>query len=196
VEVPKILLLQRYCLPIRPFANLTLIALFGRYINPTSSVPRGIYHLFQLTQQPIRHGVLIDFTQPPWDGVPMEHPYDAKRLLKYTAAMPGDIIEENKSGVWINGHKWPNSDPRNLQLRPYIIGRHVVPLGAVWALGTNHNSIDSRYFGDVPIASIEHTDIFDRFVAFPMTNSALHTTPIRRPVPVTCDLIQYLPNKK
>jgi type IV secretory pathway protease TraF len=92
-------------------------------------------------------------------------PFGAYGLLKYVAGMPGDTIDENTTGVWINGHKWPNSEPRAPQYHPYIIGRHVVPEGAVWALGTNHDSIDSRYFGDV--SCVLYTATFDPIFGIP-----------------------------
>lgn len=145
-----------------------LFPLRGRYINPTPSVPRGIYHRYDLTEQPIRRGILIAFPQPKRLGVPMAPlPPGAYGLLKYVAAMPGDIIDENMAGVWINGRKWPNSDPHDPHYHPYFIGRHVVPPGAVWALGTNHDSIDSRYFGEMSIGSVWYTATFDPIFGIP-----------------------------
>jgi type IV secretory pathway protease TraF len=48
-----------------------LLPLRGRYINPTPSIPRGIYHRYQLTEQPIRRGILIGVPQPRMADVPM-----------------------------------------------------------------------------------------------------------------------------
>jgi type IV secretory pathway protease TraF len=145
-----------------------LLPLRGRYINPTPSIPQGIYRRYPLTEQPIRRGILLGFPQPRMADVPMAPlPLGAHGLLKYVAGMPGDTIDENTTGVWINGHRWPNSDPRAPHYHPYIIGRHIVPEGAVWALGTNHDSIDSRYFGDVLIASVWNTGTYDPIWSIP-----------------------------
>jgi type IV secretory pathway protease TraF len=146
-----------------------LLPLRGRYINLTSSIPPGIYRLYLLTEQPIRRGILIAFLQPPRADVPMAPLLPGTYgLLKYVAGMEGDTIDENTTGVWINGHKWPNSEPRAPHYHPYIIGRHVVPRGTVWALGTNHESIDSRYFGDVSIAHyVKNTGAYDPICGIP-----------------------------
>ena len=77
-------------------------------INPTSSIPIGIY---RRTHEALRRGVVIQFPEPHKAGVPIIHPYGIPNLLKYIAAMPGDIVDVTNQGVWINGHLWPNSSP-------------------------------------------------------------------------------------
>lgn len=122
-------------------------------INPTSSIPIGIYGR---THEALRRGVVIKFPEPHKAGVPIVHPYGIPNLLKYIAAMPGDVVDVTNQGVWINGHLWPNSQPRATTVHPYL-GHHVIHPGHVWAMGTNDHSLDSRYFGEVSIASIIST---------------------------------------
>ena len=87
--------------------DVLLSSLPGINFNPTSSIPRGLY---RWTHEPIHHGIVISFPQPRHPGVAQFRlPFNAKYLLKYIAAMPGDTVKVTAAGVWINGRRWPNS---------------------------------------------------------------------------------------
>jgi conjugative transfer signal peptidase TraF len=148
--------------------DVLLSSLPGINFNPTSSIPRGLY---RWTHEPIHHGIVISFPQPRHPGVAQFRlPFNAKYLLKYIAAMPGDTVKVTAAGVWINGRRWPNSQAQNPIAKPDC-GRHAIAPGYVWAMGTSDHSFDSRYFGEVPISTIVHT--FRPSPIFGMSNDEL-----------------------
>lgn len=127
-------------------------------INLTDSLPKGTYYYTH--HEPLRRGVIIAFPQPQKPGVrTLRLPLKGSYLMKYVAARPGDTLDITPSNIFVRGKRWPNSqpdihpDPRDHRL----LGHHVVTRGYVWALGTNTDSFDSRFFGEVPIASIVTT---------------------------------------
>jgi conjugative transfer signal peptidase TraF len=126
------------------------------FINPTSSLPTGMY---RYTHEPLHRGVIIGFPQPHKPGVRTLNLHLQRSLMKYVAAMPGDVVVITPSGIFIDGQRWPNSQPPSPPdtLDRRLLGRHVVPPGYLWALGTNAESFDSRYFGEVPVLSITTT---------------------------------------
>ena len=144
------------------FMLLVMVALFNSqywcpiFYNRTASVPTGLYHY---TREPLQRGIFIMFPQPHKPGVRTLNILPARGLLKYVAALPGDLVEVTPTAILVNGRRWPNSqapDPPSLLDHCYL-GRHIVPPGYVWALGTNSDSFDSRFFGPVPVSSIVGT---------------------------------------
>jgi conjugative transfer signal peptidase TraF len=130
-------------------------------INPTPSIPRGFY---LYTREQLRRGIVISFYQPPKAGVPMFHPDGIPSLLKYVAAMPGDTIDVTTHGVWVDGRLWPNSQKQpTTRCASLYLGRHVIPAGYVWAMGTNSDSCDSRYFG-----AVSNSRVISKFNPLPL----------------------------
>ena len=125
-------------------------------INPTPSIPQGIYWH---THESSHRGVVVSFPQPHRPGVRIVHPYGLLYLIKYVAAMPGDTVEVAPAEILVNGHRWPNSQPPSAPnpLDHRLLGRHIVPPGHMWVMGTNSDSFDSRFFGEVPMTSILYT---------------------------------------
>jgi conjugative transfer signal peptidase TraF len=126
----------------------------GVTLNPTPSIPRGLY---RFVHQPIQRGIVIAFPQPHKSGVIMfKLPLGGKYLLKYVAALPGDSVDVSNQGVWINNRFWPNSQPDSPIAHPFL-GHHTIGPGYVWAMGTNIYSFDSRYFGEVLESNVAYT---------------------------------------
>jgi conjugative transfer signal peptidase TraF len=121
--------------------------------NPTASLPTGIYWH---TSGPLRRWTIVALAQPP--GIrPLHLPFGKHSLLfKAIAGLPGDTVTESTMGVWINGRRWPNSEPSSPLDHPYMLGSLVVRPGYVWVMGTNRESFDARYFGEVLISSIKY----------------------------------------
>jgi signal peptidase I len=90
-------------------------------------------------------------------------PYPAKPtedFVKRVAGVAGDTLEFRRDGMWRNGRlaiRPPVLTPEGLEPPP-LAGEgnpYVVPPGQVFVIGDNlQNSMDSRYFGAVPVASV------------------------------------------
>lgn len=78
------------------------------------------------------------------------------RYVKRVIGLPGDIISMKNGLVYINGEQleedYALGDTRSHSLLDSI----VVPEGCVFVLGDNReSSLDSRYFGAIPIENVE-----------------------------------------
>lgn len=78
---------------------------------------------------------------------------DRAPLVKIAAAVAGDRVEVNQSGIYINGELW---GPLNYEVMTKagvsvaeVTRRYTVPDGQVLMLGTLPRSYDGRYFGTV-----------------------------------------------
>lgn len=107
----------------------------------------------------LQRGDLVVFTPP----VSPDHSW-----VKRIAALPGDRIELLAGHLTVNGTLLQS--PEGLHSKPAELPPHrlprrwkrisyplIVPKGHVFLMGDNYaNSLDSRYFGTVPIDSITH----------------------------------------
>ena len=80
-------------------------------------------------------------------------------MLKPIAAIAGDRVETEPTGVTINGHSLPNTAPltrngRGDPIQAYPFGTRVVRPGEVWLIVPRRDSFDSRYLGPVPVLDI------------------------------------------
>ena len=144
----------------------------GYRINPTPSLPQGIWQQIPLSQ-PLQRGQIVFVCLPPSalsrqakDRGYLYYgncPGGYAPLLKPVAAVPGDIVTMSNQGIRVNGQWLPNSVPSqgDSQQRPLTAvpsGRYVVKPGTVWLISTYYaQSFDSRYFGPVPIHQIQGT---------------------------------------
>ena len=141
------------------FATLAGLCLAGVRINTTPSVPVGLYWL---TDRPATKGALAAFC-PPKERVFLEAvgrgylgpgfcPAGSIPLIKHVAALPGDFVQIEPSGVEINNQALPNSrqikaDPLGRPL-PALRFVGIVPKGQVLLMANeNRFSFDGRYFG-------------------------------------------------
>lgn len=139
---------------------VAMYLLFSSYspvtINLTPSIPTGPYWKHH---EPLRRGLIVTFAPPKEPGIRVPNIFPASVYCKYLAATPGDVVEVTSSVILVNGRAWPNSQPPNTPdpFHHRVLGRHVVPSGHVWVLGTNSDSFDSRYFGELRTSSIKYT---------------------------------------
>lgn len=124
-------------------------------INPTDSLPRGIY---MKTSSPIAVGAVVEFRTPQSVRVHLAGQFDY--LLKPIVAGPGDIVDTTSGEVIINGAAVASStlldhDSHGRAVSAWREGR---TLGAdeFFVLSTRvPNSVDSRYFGPIHRSQIE-----------------------------------------
>jgi len=171
-------------------ALIVLATILGMRFVHTDSLPRGIYWI---ASGPIHRGAVVTFCLPASiasEGVQRGYirtvgswgpncPEHAEALAKLVAASEGDHIDILRSGVYINGQRWPLSSAnftdtagRDLHWRPkhFIVSAHQILL-----MGINRDSWDARYFGTIPVSNI-------RSLAYPIVIEASKESPIFRKV--------------
>jgi conjugative transfer signal peptidase TraF len=126
----------------------------------TDSLPRGLYWVHPGA---IRRGVVVSACLPPNIArfgmrrgyIPTGYcPSGSGGIAKLIAAIGGDTVRVDASGMSINDHFWPWSTPTKtdwsgLPLRKKSRTYHIPP-GMVVLMGLNARSWDARYFGPVP----------------------------------------------
>lgn len=89
----------------------------------------------------------------------------AAPIGKRVLALPGDEVEVAPASIAINGQRFANSatasrDSRGRNLPHMPAGEYRVPPGSIWLFGFNDSrSFDSRYYGPVPLSSIQSTAV-------------------------------------
>jgi conjugative transfer signal peptidase TraF len=164
----------------RHFANqiwvvAVLLALFtsggtswGLRINTTSSVPIGLWHLNQGGTVERNHVVSVCPDRSPLFQMAQVRGYlhagdcpgNLSPLFKPVAAVPGDTVTVDHTGILVNGKRLPNSqalwsDAADRPMPRLRHGRYKVHPGTVWLVSTKNNSFDSRYFGPISIGQIQ-----------------------------------------
>lgn len=144
------------------FAAIFLIMLLalafaaGLRVNPTSSLPKGIYRLSSGTPE---KGDLVTFClEGEYAALARERGYleagscpsGLRPLLKRLKGLPGDFV-----------------DPANMVSRPFdsqgrpmpsVPPSGVIPFGMALVLADHPGSFDSRYFGLVPLDSLQRVE--------------------------------------
>jgi type IV secretory pathway protease TraF len=120
-------------------------------LNLSPSVPLGVYRLERLAP-PLARGTLVVLSAPasirPWWR-------SLASLLKPVAAVAGEEVcgvwgELFVQGEWY-GPVFPEAQGKPL---PHLDGCAVVPEGTVFLASTQPKSLDGRYFGMTPIATL------------------------------------------
>lgn len=152
------------------FACLTLVVfvlmLFRFTVNFTESMPIGVYRLFSL-DRPIARGDIVEIC-PPVQVVDIflregnAHAWSScgrgvSSLLKFVAAVGGDIVDLSNKAVVVDGVLLPGSATVSPHERHHAItqiarGRYVLKAGQLWLWTPYARSWDSRYFG--PVSSV------------------------------------------
>jgi len=94
-----------------------------------------------------------------------ECPEHAAPIGKLLLALPGDEVEINPDFISINGQRFAHSatavrDSGGRSLPRVPVGNFRVSPGSVWLFGFNDpRSFDSRYYGAVPLSSIQSAAI-------------------------------------
>jgi conjugative transfer signal peptidase TraF len=156
----------------------------GFRINESSSLPIGIWRV-SAAERDLQRGDIVSFCPPdtPVFREARERGYVGKGLceggyeplLKPIAAIAGDRLSQTEEGISINGRLIANSKSvghdsfsrplPSLGARDVIVARN-----EIWVISSyNPLSFDSRYFGPVPVSSIEGLS-HPLFVFHPLRN--------------------------
>lgn len=78
-------------------------------------------------------------------------------FVKRVVALPGQTVDLQAGAVWVDGEKIAEPYTHGLPSEAQVVELpYTVPSGFVWVMGDNRtNSEDSRFFGAVPIESIQ-----------------------------------------
>jgi conjugative transfer signal peptidase TraF len=142
----------------------------GYIINETGSLPVGLWRMTPV-RGAITRGMVVSVCPPqtPPRSLAYDRGYLSKGrcasglepLLKPVAAIAGDEVEITPAGVMVNGVLLKSSatlaaDGQGRPMPKIPFGRFTVGLGEVWLIVTHSpRSFDSRYFGPLPVTSIE-----------------------------------------
>jgi conjugative transfer signal peptidase TraF len=138
----------------------------GLWVNISPSLPLGVYRI--VAGPPTRGNVVLVCLPADVGRLARARGYlgagpcpgGAGRLGKTVAAVAGDTVDVEASGVTINGRLVASSAPlaRDHAGRPLARvapGPRIVPAGMLFLLATHHPlSFDSRYYGVVPVAAV------------------------------------------
>lgn len=152
-------------------ATMTLLSFAqasGFRLNTTPSIPEGIY---LADPKPPGRGDLVLVCPPDtafFRGARANGYLSRGRcpggyvpLMKPIAAVEGDTVEITPVGIRVNGAALANTRAYGTDAHGNVLphpkaGRHVVQPGEMWLLSSyDRRSIDSRYFGPLPIADVE-----------------------------------------
>jgi len=159
-------------------ATVTMAAIFERFdlrvALTDSSTPAGIYQMRPAT---LSRGELVAACLPSdiarlaisrgYLSVSLfsDCPEHAASIGKLLIALPGDEVEIRPDFIAINGHRFSHSataqhDSEGRSLPRVPVGTFRVLPGSVWLFGFNDpRSFDSRYYGPVPLSSIQSAAI-------------------------------------
>lgn len=129
----------------------------GLRINPTPSLPKGVYRI--IPGQELAKGDLVSFClQGEFADLAKERGYlqvgscknGLRPLLKRLAGLRGDYIEAHSLAV-----RSVDSQGRPM---PSVLTSSVIPSGMALVLADHEGSFDSRYFGLVPLESLQRVE--------------------------------------
>ena len=121
-------------------------------LNTSPSVPLGLYRLAPVST-PLTRGTLVVLPVPA-----SVHPWQHMPLLKPVAGVPGDAVCVRAAALTINGVDYgPVLHEAAGKPLPWHPGCHLIPDGAVFLASQAPRSLDSRYFGPVPVTSLTAT---------------------------------------
>lgn len=152
------------------FLLLPLLHRAGFRVNPTPSLPQGIYRIVPGAPE---RGDLVAFCleSPVWTSLARERGYlgpgscpsGLRPLLKQLAGLPGDAVTVTPDGIQVGPASgsscfWPAPVRREDSMgRPLPTGSlraGMIPDGMALALSGHPGSFDSRFFGLVPLAGM------------------------------------------
>lgn len=128
----------------------------GLRFNPTPSLPKGVYRI--ASDEPEK-GDLVSFClQGEFAELAKERGYlqagscpnGLRPLLKRLAGLPGDYVEASSLAVRV-----VDSQGRRM---PSVFASGVIPSGMALVLADHEGSFDSRYFGLVPLDSLQRVE--------------------------------------
>lgn len=80
-------------------------------------------------------------------------------MVKYAAAVAGDRVRVDATGIYINDKKWGDLNPYVMRKTKMDIAKvarsYTILEGHVLMLGTLPRSFDGRYTGQIPLSRID-----------------------------------------
>lgn len=153
-------------------------------VAETYEVPSGsMLETIQLGDRLVGEKVTLHWDPPhPGDIVTFDDPEgDGSTLIKRVIATEGQVIDLQEGYVYVDGEVL--DEPYTLGKPSYQLDGHAdsipenvqfpytVPEGYVWVMGDNRtNSLDSRYFGAIPVASVTSRAVF---IYWPFSDAGL-----------------------
>jgi conjugative transfer signal peptidase TraF len=152
-------------------AEILLLRAAGLHWNLSASMPLGLY---VATERSLLPGEIVAVCLPPaFATLARERGYlhhgscptGAQPILKRIAAVEGDVVEVQPTGVTVNNRRIPNSqvaaqDSRGRPLPHVPWGRYTLTRQELWLMSTRQpNSLDSRYFGPVSLFDVIATAV-------------------------------------
>lgn len=122
-------------------------------INVTSSAPRGVWRMLAVPAV-VEKGMWVTLPAPA--SVKAWAPHWAN-LLKPVAAVAGEPVCVTRDTLWIRGESFGRvlkQDAEGTPLPRLREGCVVVAAGTVFLASAAPQSLDSRYFGSVPVAAL------------------------------------------
>ena len=148
-------------LPAGAVLGLVAAGVAGYRLNLTPSMPLGLWRVVAASPANYSRGQVVAVC-PPVDAPFLPRgscPLGMAPFVKQLVGMPGDVVTVTPHGVSVNGgpflpHSAPLAQTSNGQLLPQRLGTW--RLTGYWLYGTDSpRSFDSRYFGEVPAASLQ-----------------------------------------
>lgn len=152
-------------------AGVTLASFLRAFVTTAYAIPSGSMEDTLMTGDRLYAEKITYLFEDPQAGdiVTFLDPSDPGRtLIKRIVATEGQSIDLHDGNVYINGTllsedyvagkpTWPLEAVSNMEITyPFTI-----PSGKVWVMGDNRtNSLDSRYFGPIPVDSITGKALF------------------------------------
>lgn len=143
-----------------PIAVLLIFKSFGFYINSSPSMPMGLWRIEE--KNPIQNA-RIGVVMLKRGSIALSKKGESNMaVIKRVAGFPGDIISYDpvQKVLSVNGHVLEETeiflkDNQGVGL-PQISYPITVPAGHVWLSSKHLHGYDSRYFGSVPVTSIDN----------------------------------------
>src|SRR5512135_1044615 len=141
--------------------TLEVAGTVGYRLNLSPSMPRGIWRVIAGPAAAYQRGQVVAVC-PPVNAPFLPRgscPLGMQPLLKQLVALPGDVVTVTPAGVRVNDgsllpHSAPLSHASNGQPLPQQVGTW--RLTGYWLYGADSpRSFDSRYFGAVPVTSLQ-----------------------------------------
>ncbi len=138
---------------------LALVFCAGLRFNPTPSLPKGIYRI--VSGAPEKNDLVSFCLEGEFAELALERGYlepgscpsGLRPLLKRLAGLPGDFVDSASFPI-----RSVDSHGRSMSPAPMPGTPGVVPPGMALVLADHPGSFDSRYFGFVPLDSLQRVE--------------------------------------
>jgi conjugative transfer signal peptidase TraF len=147
------------------WAAASLAHSLGLRVNHTASLDVGLWRISPSVGPLPRHSIVsfcppeTEFFRKAFDQGTIGRGHCAggwEPMLKPVAAVTGDRVEVNNTGMMINGETVPATVRQLAHGEAIPVGVYTVNDDEIWLIANRHPlSFDSRYFGPIPLAQVE-----------------------------------------